>query len=354
MDLNGKIVFSSGRAVDFDLWTLDLSSGVITQLTRGSNLYDEPCWSPDGSNVAAICTGKDSIPSLVVMNADGSGEHQLTHGIFAQHPTWSPCGKYLAFTGNATNPNELDIYRCEVSTGQVEKLLAREGIEREPHFSPDGKKLLFASIQHNSTDPASQGSTNIWEYDLESKSERALCSHPAHDYCPRYSPDGTQIAFVSHRNSRTEEEYLHQLSAISNELKTSDLEEIDDAIRKILALQMDSDIYIMNSDGSNLRQLTKNEGCDVGICWSPDGKYLCYSSSVPGDSAQERLSVVSVSTGEEHHLSYDRTLLQSEIGADEKNYLNQAWFQHLVPDFIERRFVDPSFWGEERRPNWKA
>ena len=69
MALSGRIVFSSGRAVDFDIWSLDLDSGRLTQLTKGDNWNDYPRWSPDGSKVAYISSTIGSPPALWTMDA---------------------------------------------------------------------------------------------------------------------------------------------------------------------------------------------------------------------------------------------------------------------------------------------
>lgn len=353
MELSGTLVFASGRAVDFDLWTLDLASGQLTQLTSDDALYDSPVWSPCGQQIVCVRTSKDSVPSLYLMKADGSDGKRLTDGVYCQHPSWSPCGKSIVFTSNASNPNEIDISRYDVESGKVETLFRRAGIERDPSYSPDGKSILFASVHPNREDDVPDN-TDIFEYNLETKEEKVLCSHPARDYSPVYSPDGKHIAFVSHRNGRSEEEFLGQLNDIRSNMDTSNIDALDEAIRKMQALQFDSDIYVMNRDGSELRQLTSNLGCDVGLCWSPDGRYLAYTSSVEGDSTRERLSAVEVATGKEGPLEYDRSKLRSDVGAAERDVLNQTWFQYLVPDFIEKKFVDASFWGEERQPSWKA
>jgi len=356
VSIKGKIVFSSGRSADFDIWTLDLESGLLQQLTHGSELNDMPRWSPDGSKVVFISSGEDLVPSLNVMDSDGSNRQRLTSGHYCQNPSWSPDGKSILYTGNIENPEEIEICLHKIETGTSMTLFSRKGIEAEPEFSPDGNTIIFAGINNSSDTPYAHRDTEIYEYDVKTGKERVLCSHPARDYSPVYSPDGSQIAFVSHRNGRCEEELAESLKTLYANLERGDRQSIDQTIAKIQALDLDSDIHVMDADGSNLRQITTNGGADVGARWSPCGNYLVYSSTKAGKAGQERLSIVEVESGNYVPLDYDRTKLMQEIKADPSDFLNKSLMMHLVPDFIERPFMKfylgSHFWGRERWPDW--
>jgi Tol biopolymer transport system component len=352
MSINGKIVFASGRSTDFDIWTLDCSDLSLSQLTTGEHLNDHPVWSPDGKQIAFISTREDFIPSLWLMNSDGSSQKALTSNIFCKDPSWAPDGSQIYFTANADNPDEIQVCTYDLAEGTQRVLFEREGVESNPHASPDGKKIVFCAMPEDEEKRFTNPNTEIWEYNIATQNEKRLTTHGARDYCPVYSPDGSQIAFVSHRNGRAEKDYLEELSKIQSAINSDDLASIDEGIAKIRALAQDSDIHIMNADGSNVRQLTHNSGADVGLRWSPCGKYLVFSCSSLSSPQAERLKIIDAESGAELPLKYDRSLLASEVGADPKTYLNASFFAKLVPDFIEKQFVDPSFWGEERNPDW--
>lgn len=351
MEIKGKVVFASGRTADFDIWSLDLTTHTLSKLTGGEALHDTPRWSPDGKKIAYVSIGSDYISSLWLMDADGGSKEKLTSGMHVQYPSWSADGESIIFTANAEDPNEIEITQLKVADKSIETLVAREGYERDPSISPDGSKVVFSAVHPG--DAGDSFKTDLIEYDFGTKQERVLVSHPAHDYSPVYSPDGTKIAFVSHREGMNEELYfskVRELQILADSPSSGN--EVKKAILELKSLEQDSDIYVMNADGSGLRQLTTNSGSDVGARWSPCGGFLLYTAADHGKDKTQRLHVLEVSSGESRELEYDRAPLTFEIGADPDKFLNKSMFQWLIPNILERKFADPSFWGEERSPDW--
>jgi Tol biopolymer transport system component len=352
MGLTGKVVFSSGRAADFDIWCLDLKTGSLTQLTQGRHINDYPRWSPRGDLIAFTRLVEDSISSIWVMDPDGGNQRQVTSGIFCRAPSWHPDGQTLVFSGNAGDKNELNICSVAADGSDMKVLFERSGIESMPTVTPDGKSILFSAESSGDHGTALSGSADIMEYNIASGDIRTIHSHPLHDCDPSCSPDGEWIAFVSYRKGTDPEEYQNLMSAYREIICNGTNAEGRKAMQMMKGLQRDGDIYISDRNGTSLRQVTENSRADRAPCWSPCGNYIMYSTTDIDNPDTDRLCVINAHTCEPVPFSYDREPLEEEIGATQS--LNRSLVQKLMPDTIERLLVDPSFWGAERHPSWKA
>ncbi|RME61542.1 MAG: hypothetical protein D6780_01450 [Candidatus Dadabacteria bacterium] len=313
MELKGKIVFSSGKAGDFDIWVLHLEEKSLEQLTSGTYWNDMPRWSPDGEKITFI-SNRTTIPKLYLMDKHGENQTLLTkEDRFATTPCWFPDGEHVAFCGNFGNPDFIGIYKININnlSKGIEPLLEEKEIIEGIDISSDGTKLLYTSKE--------SGNLDIWEYDLTNGNKRQITTHPSADYSPSYSPDNKYIAFISVRESEGEES------------------------------KRDSDIWVVPSDLSEKpKRLTTNSGADEFVRWHPSGKYLIYcASSTEGSDA--RIKLLDIEQKEEISLSYDREALEKEIGAEVKDY---GIFTAIMPDFIQRWFVYKSYFGSERYPDW--
>ena len=122
--------------------------------------------------------------------------------------------------------------------------IAREG--EEPTLSPDRTRVAFESFR--------DGNYEIYVMGANGSAPTNITQHDARDSSPAWSPDGRQIAFVSDRNGDRE---LYKGSGLYN-----------------------SDIFLMNADGTGVEQLTFEPGNGAGgPAWSPDGSSIAFVSS---------------------------------------------------------------------------
>jgi Tol biopolymer transport system component len=178
-------------------------------------------------------------------------------------PAWSPDGRRLAFKSVQFGSNNLAVIDAD---GTGETLLTRtfNFSEGQPAWSPDGTKLLYRRTPQN---PLVQNA-DTWVLGIAGSA-----ADPAHpvtqpvllrtgdERYPSYSPDGTQIAF------------------------RGDLD--------LAEPSGDEEIYVMNADGTNVRQLTSNADFDSAPSWSNDGKQIVFERApagtfTPGIEAQEK------------------------------------------------------------------
>jgi Tol biopolymer transport system component len=196
--LKGTIVFQSDiRSADNPdgrnhIFTLDLPSAKVTQLTSGRNHHDQhPKWSPDGRRISFVSSRSGNF-DLYVMNADGTGVTRVTdHPANDFDPIWMPDGQSMIFSSERDSRS--DLYRVWLADRRVARLTQHfVGRAIMPNVSPDGKFVAFAAqtLQR----------LQFWEFqihilDLATGTTRAL-GNTGGACWPSWSPDGRQLANV--------------------------------------------------------------------------------------------------------------------------------------------------------------
>ncbi len=171
-----RIVFTSLKDGDLDIYTMNVDGSDVRRLTNTPGYDGGPWWSPDGTKIVyrahhpadsaqladyrALLARKMVRPSrveLFVMNADGSDNHQVTAlGGANFGPSWTPDGKKIIFASNHPAPRSgnFDLYLVDASAqkathDQVEQVTFTPVFDGFPMFSPDGKKIIWASNRHS-------------------------------------------------------------------------------------------------------------------------------------------------------------------------------------------------------------
>ena len=152
-------------------------------------------WSPDGSRILFWKVTDQNSSEIYVMNADGSGEVQLTFGgAWNTSPAWSPDGTSIAFCRIVGDPNENgpDLYRMSAVDGSGLTRVAESGCD--PAWSPDGSKIAFTDFSLFQPHPdlavaRADGSGLIRLH------PGGLTSQQQASRGPTWSPDGSQIAY---------------------------------------------------------------------------------------------------------------------------------------------------------------
>jgi Tol biopolymer transport system component len=120
---------------------------VVKRLTRGISLYALGAISPDKKSLTFVAAKTGLAPNLYLMNLeDFSISAPLTSLRWgANDPQWSPDGTKIAFAGFGDTGNFSDIYLTDLKTGTLRKLTANNFSDKEPIFTPDGKRLLYTT-----------------------------------------------------------------------------------------------------------------------------------------------------------------------------------------------------------------
>lgn len=126
------------------LWTMPVAGGAATRLTGDFDDLGLPDWSPDGSRIVfqSYRTGNFHIWTIP---ADGGDLVQHTDGPFDhREPRWSPDGKTIAFSSDRSG-GRYAIHLLDVASGAVSLFSSGESQDSEPCWSPDGKSIAYVA-----------------------------------------------------------------------------------------------------------------------------------------------------------------------------------------------------------------
>jgi Tol biopolymer transport system component len=209
-----------------------------------------------------------------------TGARQLTfEGLRAGEGYFSADGSQMIFQSERDADNPFyQMYLMDLATGDVRRVSPGHGKTTCGWIGPDKKRVIFASTQD---DPEAKkkmadeiafrksGQTrryawdydptyDIQEFDLSTGKYRNLTNTLGYDAEGAYSPDGKKIVFSSNRNI---------FARAQTEAEKKQLE---------LDPSYFLDVYVMNADGTGVKQLTNVPGYDGGTFWSPDGKRIIW------------------------------------------------------------------------------
>jgi Tol biopolymer transport system component/DNA-binding winged helix-turn-helix (wHTH) protein len=244
---NGKTLAflrSSSRATT-DLYLLSLEDGAPRRLTFDNTSILGLAWTSDGREIVFSSRRGGSIYSLWrIPVAGGTPERLPTIGQNVVSPAISRQGNHLVYTETVDDQN---IWRLECDAagrgGAATSLISSTMGDNGPDYSPDGRKIVFASNR--------SGGFGIWVCDSDGANQAQLIDRgPYLTGTPRWSPDGRWIAFDSRSN---------------------------DAGR-----EGNADIYLISAEGGQPRRLTSDPAEDVAPSWSRDGKWIYFGSTRGG------------------------------------------------------------------------
>jgi len=194
--------------------------------------------------------------SLWVASADGSDQRRLTDGP-ANFSDWSPDGTRIAF--DYADETGVHIATIAADGGDRRALTAAPGIQEAPKWSPDGESIVYNGFPFGE-DPFT---ISIWVMNADGSQPRQL-TDGALDVEPVFSPDGTQIAF----------------GRIVGDSPTGQLEAI----------------YVINADGTGLREVVAARPALEHPDWSPDGHSITFNIGPEHPDAPGSGAILSVRT----------------------------------------------------------
>jgi dipeptidyl aminopeptidase/acylaminoacyl peptidase len=281
------------------VWIMTVGTGKSSRLGSDKEAASGARWSPDGQWIAYVGR-EDEGPGVSVARADGTGATFLTQLAGTNHPlpstgnrlAWSPDGKQIAFVSATVGPESdangdpmvitrylykptafegltrfndnrrLHIFVVDVATKQVRQLTHGNYYEHSIDWSPRGDEIIF--ISNRGPDPDRFFNYDLFAVKLADGSIRRLTDTKNAEYQPKWSPDGKMLAYSGTARPLTSSETTME----------------------------DTHVWLMNSDGSNRRELGGNIDNRQGPPeWSADGKSVYFTVQERGDVRLYRLPV---------------------------------------------------------------
>jgi len=248
--------------------------GTIKQLTFGGE-NAEAYFSSDGKQLIFQSTrdgrGCDQIYS---MNVDGSNAKMISNGEGRTTCSYVfPGGKRILYSSTHLADKQcppkpdfsqgyvwaiypgFDIFTAKPDGSDIKQLTTTPGYDAETTITLDGKKLVFTSMR--------DGDLDIYTMDANGKNVRRLTNELGYDGGPFWSYDGKQIVYRANhpQTEKQKQDYTGLLK--QNLIRPTTLE-----------------IWVMNADGSNKRQVTNNGKANFGPYFFPDGKRIIFASNM--------------------------------------------------------------------------
>ena len=233
------------------------------------------------------------------MYTDGSGKTRLTNNPAADNlPALSADGDRIAFVSNRDGNEEIYVMDARDVDGDgngdnLVRLTNDAAIDRFPDWSPDGNRIVFASVR---AAPWKIYVMDAFDLDGDGNGDSLIrltdISISYSDLLPQWSPDGSEIAFVSDRTGSGQIFVMSAVDGSDQVQLTKDIGQNQhpswspDGNRIAFAsiLTGNYEIYVMNADGSGQTRITNKSGNNDHLDWSPDGVKIAFRSDSDGNS----------------------------------------------------------------------
>lgn len=277
----------------------------IRQLTDGGD-NAEAYFSGDGRELIYQSTHGDlRCDQIFVMNADGGEKRMVSTGfgrttcayffpdrsriIYAStHLGGRSCPPKPSHAGGYVWPvySTFDIFSAKPDGTDLHRLTDTRGYDAEGTISPDGTKIVFTSVR--------DGDLDIYVMNADGSDPTRLTHTLGYDGGPFFSPDGKLICFRASRPQGKKEEDRYRELLVGDRVQPTQLE-----------------IFVMNADGSNVRQVTRNGAANFGPFFHPSGEKLIFASNLSNPRARGpnafELYLINVDGTGEERVTFDPT-----------------------------------------------
>jgi TolB protein len=198
----------------FEIFVADMQGNILQQLTNSAGYDAEATVSPQGDKIV-FTSMRSGDPELYTMNIDGSDVKQITDGLgYDGGAFFSPDGKKIVFRASRPSteeeiktykdllaqglvmPTDMELFTCDVDGKNLKQVTRLGGANWAPFFTPDGKKIIFSSNH------VQKGyHFNLFLCDLDGSNVEQVTYDSVFDAFPVFSPDGKKLIWSSNRHN---------------------------------------------------------------------------------------------------------------------------------------------------------
>lgn len=272
----------------------------------------------DGSNVQMISNGDGRTTcsyylkggkKLLYASTHGGGKSCPPNPDFSKGYVWAVYPEYEIYTASADGKN-------------IKNITNKPGYDAEATVSPNGKKIVFTSER--------DGDLELYSMDTNGKNIKRLTFEPGYDGGAFYSPDSKMIVY---RGSHPTDPKL--------------IERDKQFLKEHLVVPTVFEVWVMNADGSNKRQVTKLGAASFAPYFTPDGKAIIFCTNYFATDPRKRnfdLAMISIDGKDLKRITFNETFdgfpMFSPDGkklvfASNRNAANQGDTNVFIADWVE-------------------
>ena len=257
---DGKtIVFCATNIVSDFIYMIDLDDSSTFTFPKFIDGGTDPVFSPDGRYLMYRSEKNDN-NAVYILDIQTDESFPISDGSLSTHAEFSPDGNKVIYSSSLDENFDLVILDLNDTSDYAQKTIANsKDAEIYGTFSPDGKLIAYSSFDVNY-----RGSVHICSAD--GNNNITVSKGMGSSYNPKFSPDGSRLAFVSDESGKFE-------------------------------------IYTCNPDGSDMTMLTSKNGNTVEFDWSADSKKIVFESMKETVSS---INVIDIETGNIENLTGEK------------------------------------------------